>query len=204
MYGIASGIVLGGLAMLHDSPPARIQNRRRGGEGERKTARELRRLPVEHWKIWHDLRWSDGRGIGHVVVGRSGIHLLDSKDCTGQVTVDGFALHEQWSEDPDVTADMPGIFAKERGDAFGLYDALGRSIDVHVWVQPVVVIWGRFDQPPTDVNDVSFVRGRDLTRYFEGRLAQRRNFDLAKVCAFLDRAAAEGLGPRISAETPTA
>jgi len=100
--GIAAGLLLGTLVWMSDSPPARIQNWRWGSEGERKTAKALRRLPPADWRVWHDLQWEDKSNIDHVVVGSAGVFLVDTKDCFGHVTVDEGGLHFQWLEDPDI------------------------------------------------------------------------------------------------------
>ena len=45
-----------GLAMwVWDSPPEHIERVRRGAEGERKTAKELKRLGLGDWTVVHDI-----------------------------------------------------------------------------------------------------------------------------------------------------
>ena len=131
--GIAAGVLFGTLAWMRESPPARIQNWRWGSEGERKTAKALKRLPRADWKVWHDLQWEDKSNIDHVVVGSAGVFLVDTKDCFGHVTVDEGGLHFQWLEDPDIVTGYRGIFAKEGSASAALkeyHPSRDRSQDV--------------------------------------------------------------------------
>src|SRR3954453_5632477 len=61
----------------------------RGAEGEESTARVLGALSAEGWRIFHDVRWP-GRAqanIDHVVVGPSGVFVLDTKSWVGRVDI---------------------------------------------------------------------------------------------------------------------
>jgi nuclease-like protein len=59
---------------------------RRGALGERATADLLRLLPTRRWKVWHDLRVPGRRAnIDHVVVGRTGVWVVDTKTTRAQV-----------------------------------------------------------------------------------------------------------------------
>ncbi|MFZ0128704.1 MAG: nuclease-related domain-containing protein [Candidatus Dormiibacterota bacterium] len=195
-FGIAAGLLLGSLAWQRESPPARIQNWQWGSEGERKTAKALRRLPPADWRVWHDLQWEDKTNIDHVVVGSTGVFLLDTKDCFGQITVDKSGLHFQWLEDPDMVSEYRGIFAKEGSASAALKERIQHATGIRIWVDPVVVLWGQFEQGPTEVDKVTFVRGSELVDWLCRPSPPRTRFDVAKVSALLDQAAREGLGPR--------
>jgi hypothetical protein len=59
---------------------------KRGAEGEQRTADILAALPSRRWTVWHDLRVPGSRSnIDHLVVGRTGIWVLDSKATRGDV-----------------------------------------------------------------------------------------------------------------------
>jgi Nuclease-related domain len=196
VLGIAAGLFLGTWMWLREAAPARIQNWRWGSEGERKTAKELRRLPATDFKVWHDLQWDDQTNIDHVVVGSSGVFLLDTKDCFGHITVDKVGLHFQWLEDPDEVTDYRGIFAKEGGAGAALKAWIADKAGVTTWVNAVVVLWGQYDQGPTEVDNVSFVHGDDLVGWLLARPSARRGLDRVKLGDALDQAAREGLGRR--------
>jgi hypothetical protein len=194
-FGIAAGLLLGTLAWMRESPPARIQRWQWGSEGERKTAKALRRLSPADWRVWHDLQWEDSTNIDHVVVGSAGVFLLDTKDCFGRITVDSSGLHFQWLEDRDMVSEYRGIFAKERSASAALKERIQDGTGVRTWVEPVVVLWGQFEGP-TKVDNVTFLRGDDLVAWLCGAHSPKQGFDVAKVGALLDHAARQGLGPR--------
>lgn len=57
-----------------------IDRWRRGAEGERRTAEILEQLPPRRWSVWHDLGVPGSRAnVDHVVVGRTGVWVIDSK-----------------------------------------------------------------------------------------------------------------------------
>lgn len=68
----------------------------RGAESGESTARLLGALSDEGWRVFHDVRWP-GRGqvcIDHVLVGPSGVFVIDTKSWTGNVEVRGGALRQ--------------------------------------------------------------------------------------------------------------
>ncbi|HET6963844.1 MAG TPA: nuclease-related domain-containing protein [Acidimicrobiales bacterium] len=61
---------------------------RRGAEGELRTAELLGALPPRGWAVWHDLQVPGSRAnVDHVVVGRTGVWVVDSKSTRSQVRV---------------------------------------------------------------------------------------------------------------------
>lgn len=61
----------------------------RGAAGEESTARALAALPETDWRVFHDVRWPGRRyaNIDHVVVGPSGVFVIDTKAWSGEVEV---------------------------------------------------------------------------------------------------------------------
>ncbi|MEZ0578152.1 nuclease-related domain-containing protein [Nocardioides sp. MH1] len=61
----------------------------RGAEGEGRTATALQGLPADEWTTYHDVRWPGRQqaNLDHVVVGPSGVYVIDSKNWTGTVAV---------------------------------------------------------------------------------------------------------------------
>lgn len=62
--------------------------------GVRVTTDALAALPAGRWTVLHGLRWPEGlRGSAdHVVVGRSGVYVIDTKNWSGTVRVKGGLL----------------------------------------------------------------------------------------------------------------
>jgi hypothetical protein len=67
----------------------------KGAEGETVTAAVLATLPAG-WTAIHDARWPSRRfaNIDHILVGPSGIFVIDSKSWSGRITVDGGHLRQ--------------------------------------------------------------------------------------------------------------
>jgi hypothetical protein len=75
---------------------AEAQAWRRGAAGERKTARLLRRLERDGYVSFHDLAVpGSAANIDHLVIGPTGVFVVDSKQYTGRVhqSLDGRAWH---------------------------------------------------------------------------------------------------------------
>jgi hypothetical protein len=160
---------------------------------ERKTAKALRRLPKEEWRVWHDLLREDGTNIDHVVVGVAGVFLLDSKTLTGRITVDNAGLHTQWLEDSHVARVSRATFGQVAAASAELKDRIQAATGIVAWVQPVVVLWGRFEQGIVRTDDIIFVHGNELVRCLCDSAPARRAFDRAQIADFLDQAARDGL-----------
>lgn len=66
---------------------AEIDRWRRGAAGEVSTAQILDAMAARRWKVWHDLAVPARRqNIDHLVVGPTGVWLVDSKTTTAPVT----------------------------------------------------------------------------------------------------------------------
>jgi hypothetical protein len=74
----------------------------RGAAGERHTARLLDRLGREGYVVFHDLAMPNSpANLDHLVLGPSGVFVIDSKDWTGQVhqSADGLIWHNHYRLD---------------------------------------------------------------------------------------------------------
>jgi hypothetical protein len=83
-------------------PSDQARTWQRGGQGERRTARLLDRLTRDGYVIFHDLAvpGSDAN-VDHLVIGRSGVFVIDSKQWTGEVRqgADGLVWHNHYCLD---------------------------------------------------------------------------------------------------------
>jgi hypothetical protein len=110
------------------------RNWARGARGERRTARQLRRLTRYGWVVFHDLAIpGSGANADHLAVGPGGIFLLDSKNWRGRLTFtpDGTLWHGGYP----LTATLATI----GWEASAIADAL--AIPAHA-IQPVMVVHG--------------------------------------------------------------
>jgi hypothetical protein len=79
--------VLGPLEPLESTP---VANWRRGAEGERTTAQLLAPLTHVGWVVLHDRRIpGSGANVDHLVIGATGVWVVDSKAYKGRIKVMG-------------------------------------------------------------------------------------------------------------------
>jgi hypothetical protein len=139
-----------------------------GSIGERQTAETLERLD-DSWTWEHDLPREHGNW-DHVVVGPSGVFLLDTKRVTQRAVAAGDAL-------------LAGRFrysgANTRAAAASLGQELDRRCDTRPWVQAVVVVWGDFPQRRYEENRVIYMHGDELVEWLIGQ-PRRLNDDVRR------------------------
>jgi hypothetical protein len=101
--------ILAGLAVatlggwrLRFRPSEQARAWQRGAAGEQQTARLLGRLGRDGYVVLHDLAMPDSpANLDHLVIGPSGVFLIDSKQWTGQVyqSSDGLVWHNHYRLD---------------------------------------------------------------------------------------------------------
>jgi hypothetical protein len=100
LVGLAVAAVVGWRLRFRPSEQARTWQR--GAHGERRTARLLERLTRDGFVVFHDLAvpGSDAN-VDHLVIGRSGVFIIDSKQWTGSVHqgADGLVWHNHYPLD---------------------------------------------------------------------------------------------------------
>jgi hypothetical protein len=100
LAGLAAAVLVGWRLRFRPSNQARTWQR--GGQGERHTARLLDRLTRDGYVVFHDVAvpGSDAN-VDHLVIGRSGVFVIDSKQWTGEVRqgADGLVWHNHYCLD---------------------------------------------------------------------------------------------------------
>lgn len=163
-----AGLFVGMLVLAWDSPPEFIENWRRGAEGERRTAKALRRLARRGWTVVHDLPGRYGNR-DHVVVGPPGVFLLETKHVRGVASVQDGVLTVHRPEDGSSTYGWPRLARAVTGASAGLRDELTSRIQgPRLWVQPVVVVWPVFEGEPTTVGNVTYLGGAQVAGWLSG------------------------------------
>jgi hypothetical protein len=100
LAGLAAAVLVGWRLRFRPSEQARAWQR--GAAGERQTARLLNRLGRDGYQVLHDLAMPDSpANVDHLVVGPSGVFVIDSKRWTGQVHQgsDGLIWHNHYRLD---------------------------------------------------------------------------------------------------------
>jgi hypothetical protein len=115
-----------------------IDRWRRGAAGERRTAELLADLPARGWSVWHDLRVpGSAANIDHLVVGRTGVWVVDSKATRATVAA-GWRSVRFGARKLDVTP--------TRWEADVVTDVLSDSLGEHSLVpgavRPIVAVHG--------------------------------------------------------------
>jgi hypothetical protein len=98
--GLVVAILVGWRLRFRPSEQARTWQR--GAAGERRTARLLRRLLRDGYIVFHDLALpGSDANVDHLLLGPSGVFVIDSKQWTGQVhqSADGLAWHNHYPLD---------------------------------------------------------------------------------------------------------
>jgi hypothetical protein len=100
LAGLTVAVLVGWRLRFRPSPQARAWQR--GAKGERHTARLLDHLGRYGFVSFHDLAVPDSpANLDHLVVGPSGVFVIDSKQWTGQVqqSGDGLVWHDHYRLD---------------------------------------------------------------------------------------------------------
>jgi hypothetical protein len=100
LVGLVVAVLVGWRLRFRPSEQARTWQR--GSAGERHTARLLDRLPRDGFVVFHDLAVPGSpANVDHLVIGPSGVFVIDSKQWTGQVQqgADGLVWHNHYRLD---------------------------------------------------------------------------------------------------------
>jgi len=104
-HGGLVGVAVAALASwrLRFRPSEQARTWQRGAHGERHTAHLLRRLHRDGYVVFHDLAvpGNTSANVDHLVIGPSGVFVIDSKQWTGSVHqgADGLAWHNHYRLD---------------------------------------------------------------------------------------------------------
>ena len=101
LVGLAAAALVGW--RLRFRPSEQVQAWRRGAAGERRTARLLDRLTGDGYIVFHDLAvpGNTSANVDHLVIGPTGVFIIDSKQWTGSVHqgADGLIWHNHYRLD---------------------------------------------------------------------------------------------------------
>ena len=161
-----AGVIVGGALAIAlwvwDEPPTYVERWRQGRDGERATAKQLRKLRRRGWCDRHDLADEYGN-LDQLIVGPDGVFLLDSKNLWGTFAVSCGVLSCSHPDGPRSDYSMPrlprSLCAASRSVDSVLKNSLGWIVDM----RPVVVLWANFPAGEAVVDGVAIVRGDLLT-----------------------------------------
>ena len=169
-----AGAMVGMLMWVWDAPPEHIERWRRGAEGERRTAKQLRGVERDGWTVRHDIQ--RGRSNwDHVVVGAAGVFLIDTKNLLGEAEVLPAGLTVRRHEAPEDAWSFSALPGFMRAAAVDLKRVIEASSGHRVWVTPVVVVWPTLDGGVVEQDGVTYVAGPVLRDWLLGRAPRLRD-----------------------------
>jgi hypothetical protein len=121
--------------------------------------------------------------------------LLDSKNLSGVLSVKAGVLSVRWREDPDDGYENFRLAGQMRARARDLEDRFRRG-GIEISVQPVVVLWGSFEQRSVLSRSVAWVQGKELQRALRGRPARLGTDDVERASLAMADVLATGVLPR--------
>ncbi|MBA3735327.1 MAG: NERD domain-containing protein [Actinobacteria bacterium] len=126
--------------------------------GKQKTEAVLRQLD-DAWSFEHDIPHRRGMW-DHVLVGPSGVYMLESKGLARPADVSSDALRSgRWKQSA----------GRIRGEAVALKNEFTDLGVQEAYVQPVVVVWGEFAQRRWEECGVAYVQGAELLDWLQQR-----------------------------------
>lgn len=166
VLGLLAGAALAVWAILRITPPGWIENWQTGAWGERDTARVLRPLERDGWVVLHDLPAGAGN-IDHIVIGPSGVYVLDSKRLGGSLTVDEREATVHRIDEPELAYRFTGS-RHLLSLASQMHDRILSTSRINTWVTPVLVVWSPFEQRVVEQR-CSYVHGDELVAWLRAR-----------------------------------
>jgi hypothetical protein len=143
-----------------------------GSWGEEQTADELEKLG-DGWHVVHDIENGYGNW-DHVVVGRPGVFVVDTKRLSREVNIKNDGLESGRTRYEGRSF---------RGSAVGLRKRIINQVGTCPWVQAVVAIWGDFPQGLHSEGNVSYIAAEQLANWLSeqpDRLSDHRASDIAQ------------------------
>jgi hypothetical protein len=170
IVGFLLGATIMGAALLPEALlPDHIRRWERGAWGEQNTAKALKRLKKEGWRIRHDLATHYGSGNrDHVAVGPA-VYLLDSKLLKDKVWLEGDVLHVERLDESGDTYRVTDLNDQMSKATWSLKQDLDAAVGFPVAVYPVVVVWGNFDAGSDWAGEVAYVAGEQIAEWLRSR-----------------------------------
>lgn len=165
-FGFVTASLIVSYSALGLDLPQVITTRREGARAERRTAKVLAGLPDE-FVPGHGPTGGPAAGA-RVLVTPSGVFLLETKVRRGTTSVEDDALVTRREHSDEDVVDRR-IGPRMREGAAGLKRDIERRTGVSLWVEPVVVLWGRFPQRVGRSEGVDYVHGDELERWLRSR-----------------------------------
>ena len=163
MAGLWTGAMLAMAMWAFDDPPEHVAKWGRGAEGERLTAKELRVLEREGWRIEHDHQ-KEHYNVDHIAIGPFRWFMIETKTSTGSVSIEDGLYTVRWPDDPEATWTHKNLGRSMRQRAAELWNSAANDPD-RKFVHAVVAIWAPFPEGLVHHDRVTYVHGSRLLAF---------------------------------------
>jgi len=188
LTGLTAGCCITLWIALSEEAPSYLQSWRAGAEGERRTHKEIVKLG---WPAVEDV--DCGRGnYDHVLVGASGIFMLETKNLMGVVEIRDGVPWLRRRHDPEGEKCLSAIAKQARGNSAALCHELERRGAGRHWVTAVVVWWTEFPQELVKAEHITHVHGTRLGDWLASHLPALSPDTVARIAGALTGLKAEG------------
>ncbi len=157
---------------------------KRGAEGEQQTAEALKALPRDGYVVFHDLRLGKLRAnIDHVVVGRTGVFVLDTKNWTKRAAFDQ-RINDWWYGEPLRTLAIPTLAERD-------YIVTTLEAPLRHWRTPVFAAWvmAGAEQVVHNIDEVNVIPIRLVASWISSRPTVLTDSQVAKLASELNKRA---------------
>lgn len=191
LAGCTVGMLAAMYVCLIDTPPDWIDRKRRGRDGERRTEQRLRPLERGGWRVAHDIDSGHGN-LDHVAVGPPGVYLLETKNLTGEASVDQGVLSIARGDDDRDTWRSDSIGNAAKRAAIELRNHLQPQTGTR-WVQAVVVLWCDFPAGYVESDSVVYLHGGRVYDWLNNQAPGLTPQTVDRVGGLIERLERDGL-----------
>ena len=163
-FGFIAGAMLALIAFARD----RSKRRAASGDAERRTAKVLRQLADAGWVVRHDGP-SDNGNAGHLLIGPGGVYLVNTENWSGEISISDNGFPRTENADASDEWGQYSLPGRMQAAAAAKSQTLTALVGEAVWVEAVVVFWGRFDQMFVVTDKVTYVHGAALATWLQSR-----------------------------------
>lgn len=149
-----------------------------GAEGERIVAERVAELSAQGYVLLHDRTSPDGGNLDHVIVGPTGVWLVNAKNWSGAVSVDAEVLRQNGRA-------RPKHLARAKMEAQAVAGVLTAAGLADVPVTPVLVFTGAAPASTSSAQGVVLVGVGDLVELIAGRERVMRSRQVDQLVAAL-------------------
>lgn len=106
--------------------------REKGARGEISAGKELERLHVEGFHVFHDYKPEASGNVDHFLVGEGGVFIVETKSWSGEISSDGYNIFVNGA------SYRKSPIKQAAAEAYRIRELLKSSCGINVWVQPIL------------------------------------------------------------------